>query len=193
MKRKRRELTPEEARRRAMRFLFCCSCGTLHLGDPAATTDLCAHCQGSKFRLASVEMVTQPIPSVRWPRPLSAEDIEKIRRAAVIDWTKCPDVELSGLLWRMKGTQIPVRAILDDAEAECSAEEADPDESLPLVALRRHIGRRIDAVRRILLFAYQSEVTAIIGPAGSAPPMSAEAQARLRTLARRVLALRPFT
>ena len=60
---------PEEARRRQMRFLFCCSCGTLHLGDPAATTDLCANCQGSKFRLASIEMVTQPIPSVRWPRP----------------------------------------------------------------------------------------------------------------------------
>jgi hypothetical protein len=82
MTRKRRELSPEEARRRALRFLFCCSCGTLHLGDPAATTDLCANCQGSKFRLASVEMVTQPIPSVRWPRPFSAEDIEKIERAA---------------------------------------------------------------------------------------------------------------
>ena len=76
------DISPEEARRRALRFLFCCSCGTLHLGDPAATTDLCANCQGSKFRLASVEMVTQPIPSVRWPRPFSAEDIEKIERAA---------------------------------------------------------------------------------------------------------------
>jgi hypothetical protein len=111
----------------------------------------------------------------------------------MIDWSRCPDVERSADgAWRIKGTQIPVQAILDNAEAECSAEEADPDKSLPLVALRRHIGRRIDAVRRILLFAYQSEVTAIIGPAGPAPPMSAEAQARLRTLARRVLALRPL-
>jgi hypothetical protein len=55
--------------RRAMRYLLCRSCGALHLGTPAATTDHCANCGGSKFRLASVEMVTQPIPSVRWPRP----------------------------------------------------------------------------------------------------------------------------
>ena len=73
-------MTDDEIRR-AMRYLLCRSCGTLHLGTPVATTDLCANCQGSKFRLASIEMVTQPVPSVRWPRPFSAEDIEMIERA----------------------------------------------------------------------------------------------------------------
>jgi hypothetical protein len=70
-----------KAQRRAMRYLLCRSCGALHLGTPAATTDLCANCGGSKFRLASIEMVTQPIPSVRWPRPFSAEDREMIEAA----------------------------------------------------------------------------------------------------------------
>jgi predicted nucleic acid-binding Zn-ribbon protein len=73
-------MTDDETRR-AMRYLLCRSCGALHLGTPAATTDLCANCGGSKFRLASIEMVTQPIPSVRWPRPFSAEEMQRRRDA----------------------------------------------------------------------------------------------------------------
>ena len=48
------------------------------------------------------------------------------------DWTNCPDVErtlgkLSGA-WCVRGTRIPVQAIIDNAEAGCSAEEiAGPD------------------------------------------------------------------
>jgi uncharacterized protein (DUF433 family) len=57
----------------------------------------------------------------------------RIREAArlAMDWSQCPDVErtadtLSGA-WRIKGTRIPVQAIIDNAE-DCTPEEiAGPD------------------------------------------------------------------
>jgi uncharacterized protein (DUF433 family) len=103
----------------------------------------------------------------------------------MIDWSRCPDVEsvpgrCSGQPV-VKGTRLTVDAILNNAEAGCSAEE---------IATEIFEGVTVEQVRRILRFAYQSEITAIIGPAGPAPPMSAEAQARLHTLTRKVLALR---
>ena len=69
-----------------------------------------------------------------------------------------------------------VQGILDNAEDADPEEIAGPDiyPDIPL-----------DVVRRMLRFAYQSEITAIIGPAEPpAPPLSAEAQARLDTLRR---------
>jgi uncharacterized protein (DUF433 family) len=104
----------------------------------------------------------------------------------MIDWSRGPDVErsadtLSGA-WRIKGTRIPVQAILDNAE-DCTPEEIAGPDIYPSIP--------VDIVRRILRFAYQSEITAIIGPAEPPwPPFSAEAHARLDTLVRKVLALR---
>jgi uncharacterized protein (DUF433 family) len=66
----------------------------------------------------------------------------------MIGWTNCPDVErtadtLSGA-WRVKGTRIPVQAILDNAE-ECSPEEIAGPDIYPELS--------VDVVRRILDFA----------------------------------------
>jgi uncharacterized protein (DUF433 family) len=66
----------------------------------------------------------------------------------MIDWTACPDVErtpgkVSGA-WCVKGTRIPVQAILDNA-ADATAEEiATEIYDLPL-----------EVVRRILAYASQ--------------------------------------
>jgi uncharacterized protein (DUF433 family) len=66
----------------------------------------------------------------------------------IIDWSRCPDVErsadtLSGA-WRIKGTRIPVQAIIDNAE-DCTPEEIAGPDIYPDLA--------IDVVRRILAFA----------------------------------------
>jgi hypothetical protein len=75
-----------------------------------------------------------------------------------------------------------VAGILDNAEAGCSAEEI-AGEIFPSVT--------IEQVRAILRHAYQSEVVSIIGPAEPPfPPVTPETDARLRTLTRRLLALR---
>jgi hypothetical protein len=57
----------------------------------------------------------------------------------VIDWSRCPDVEsvpdrCSGA-WVVKGTRIPVQAILDNAEAGCSAEEIAGPNTTPAFRL----------------------------------------------------------
>src|SRR5215469_685705 len=82
-----------------------------------------------------------------------------------IDWSQCPDVEsvpgrCSGA-WVARDSRVMVEGILDNAE-DCSVEEVADMFELP-----------VDQVRRILRFAYQKEVTAIIGPAEppSFPPM----------------------
>jgi uncharacterized protein (DUF433 family) len=66
----------------------------------------------------------------------------------MIDWTNCPDVErtadtLSGA-WRIKGTRIPVQAILDNAE-DCTPEQIAGPDIYPELS--------VDLVRRILAFA----------------------------------------
>ena len=61
-----------------------------------------------------------------------------------IDWSRCEDVEsvpgrLSGA-WVIKGTRVPAQAIVDNAQAGCSAEEiAGPDifPSIPLAVVQR--------------------------------------------------------
>lgn len=102
-----------------------------------------------------------------------------------IDWSRCPDAEsvpgrCSGA-WVVKGTRVIVEScILDNADAGCSADEIADMFTLP-----------VDVVRRILRFAYQSEIIAIIGPAEPPwPPFTAEAQARLNTLVCKVKGLR---
>jgi len=100
------------------------------------------------------------------------------------DWSRCPDAEsipgkVSGA-WCVKGHRVRCQDILDNAEAGCTPEEI----------AREIYDLDVEMVRRVLRFAYQSEITAIIGPAGPAPPLSAEAQARLDTLVRKVMALR---
>jgi len=67
----------------------------------------------------------------------------------MIDWTACPDVErtpgkVSGA-WCVKGTRIPVQAILDNAE-DFTAEQI----------AREIYDLDADTVRRILAFASQS-------------------------------------
>jgi uncharacterized protein (DUF433 family) len=66
----------------------------------------------------------------------------------MIDWTLCPDVErtpgkVSGA-WCVKGTRIPVQAIIDNAEDYSPEEIAGPDIYPEL---------SVDVVRRILAFA----------------------------------------
>ena len=66
----------------------------------------------------------------------------------MIDWSQCPDVEsvpgrCSGA-WVVKDTRLTVDAILNNAEAGCSAEEI-AREIFPSVT--------VEQVRRILAFA----------------------------------------
>jgi uncharacterized protein (DUF433 family) len=68
--------------------------------------------------------------------------------SAMIDWTKCPDVEsvpgrCSGQPV-VKGTRIPVEAILANAE-ECTPEEIAGPDIYPELS--------VDVVRRVLRFA----------------------------------------
>jgi uncharacterized protein (DUF433 family) len=65
-----------------------------------------------------------------------------------IDWSKCPDVDrdpgkCSGA-WCVKGTRIPVQAILDNAD-DCTPEEIAGPDIYPDLS--------VDVVRRILKFA----------------------------------------
>jgi uncharacterized protein (DUF433 family) len=64
-----------------------------------------------------------------------------------IDWSQCPDVEsvpgrVSGA-WVLKGTRVQAQAIVDNAKAECSAEQIATEIFEPPV----------DQVRRVLRFA----------------------------------------
>jgi uncharacterized protein (DUF433 family) len=66
-----------------------------------------------------------------------------------VDWSQCPDVErtpgkCSGA-WCVKGTRVPVQAIIDNFEGGCSAEEIAGLDIYPSILF--------DAVRRILAFA----------------------------------------
>jgi uncharacterized protein (DUF433 family) len=66
----------------------------------------------------------------------------------MIDWTNCPDAErtpgkVSGA-WCVKGTRIPVQAIIDNAE-DCSPEEIAGPDIYPELS--------VDVVKRILAFA----------------------------------------
>jgi uncharacterized protein (DUF433 family) len=101
-----------------------------------------------------------------------------------IDWSQCPDVESVPDRCHgapvVKGTRVMVQAIIDNAEAGCSAEQI----------AREIYDLDLNVVRRVLRFAYNSEIAAIIGPARPAPPLSTKAQARLDTLICKVLALR---
>ena len=52
-----------------------------------------------------------------------------------IDWTRCRDAErtpgkVSGA-WCVKGTRIPVQAIIDNAPEGCTAEEIAGDRHIP--------------------------------------------------------------
>jgi len=65
-----------------------------------------------------------------------------------IDWTDCPDVEhipgkVSGQLI-VKGTRIPVQAVLDNAEDGNTAEQ---------IAAEIYDGLPVDRARRIIAFA----------------------------------------
>ena len=67
----------------------------------------------------------------------------------MIDWSQCPDAEsipdrCSGE-WVVRGTRIPVQAILDNAEAGCTPEEIAGPDIYPSIP--------VDVVRRILAFA----------------------------------------
>ena len=66
----------------------------------------------------------------------------------MIDWSLCPDAEripgkVSGA-WLVKGTRIPVQAVLDNAGDGYPAED---------IASEIHEGLPIDRARRIIAFA----------------------------------------
>ena len=66
-----------------------------------------------------------------------------------IDWTRCRDAErtpgkVSGA-WCVKGTRIPVQAIINNAREGCTAEEIAGDDIFPSIP--------VDVVRRILAYA----------------------------------------
>ena len=66
----------------------------------------------------------------------------------MIDWSKCQDIEripgkVSGA-WLVKGTHIPVQAVLDNAEDGYTAEE---------IASEIYEGLPVDRARRIIAFA----------------------------------------
>jgi uncharacterized protein (DUF433 family) len=66
-----------------------------------------------------------------------------------MDWSRCPDVERTpGKVWGawcVKGTRLPVQAIIDIADAECTAEE---------IATEIYEGVPVEVVKRILQFAH---------------------------------------
>jgi uncharacterized protein (DUF433 family) len=116
--------------------------------------------------------------------PLGDEFFSQAKRAAMIDWTKCQDVEsVPGRCHGapvVKGTRVIVESCILGNADDYSAEEVADMFAVP-----------VEVVVRILRFAYQSEITAIIGPAEPPwPAFTAEAKARLDTLVRKVLALR---
>jgi uncharacterized protein (DUF433 family) len=97
----------------------------------------------------------------------------------MIDWTNCPDVEsvpdrCSGA-WVVKDSRVPVQGILDNAE-DCTAEEIGTEIfELP-----------VDAVRRVLRFAYQSELQAISKARRQWPSLSRDYQIRADVLRRKL-------
>ena len=65
----------------------------------------------------------------------------------MIDWSECQDAEpipgkMSGT-WLVKGTRIPVRAVLDNAKDRYSAEE---------IASALYEGLPVDWARRVIAF-----------------------------------------
>jgi uncharacterized protein (DUF433 family) len=83
---------------------------------------------------------------------LDAEFFAKARHPMLIDWSRCPDVErtpgkVSGA-WCVKGTRCPVWAIMNNADS--TAEEIADMFEVP-----------VQQVRRILLFAYKSELNSL--------------------------------
>ena len=92
------------------------------------------------------------------PRQLTPEEARRLDEAQIdysdippldqVDWTNCPDVEsvpgrCSGQPV-VKGTRLTVDAILNNAEAGCSAEE---------IATEIFEGVTVEQVRRILAYA----------------------------------------
>ena len=66
----------------------------------------------------------------------------------MIDWSECQDAEripgkVSGA-WLVKGTRIPVQAVLDNADDGYSAEE---------IASTIYEGLHVDRARRVIAFA----------------------------------------
>jgi uncharacterized protein (DUF433 family) len=87
-----------------------------------------------------------PQPSNLIFRQVNRRDRHHI--GVMIDWTACPDVErtpgkVSGA-WCVKGTRIPLQAILDNAE-DCTPEEIAGPDIFPSLT--------VDGVRRILAYA----------------------------------------
>ena len=73
----------------------------------------------------------------------------------MIDWSECQDAEripgkVSGA-WLVKGTRIPVQAVLDNADDGYSAEE---------IASTIYEGLPVDRARRIIAFAQMRAVHA---------------------------------
>jgi uncharacterized protein (DUF433 family) len=93
-------------------------------------------------------------PIARWPKqgrwlPFRSESAYI---GAMIDWSKCPDVEqapgkVSGTPL-IKGTRIPVQAVLDNAKYGYTPEQ---------IAAEIYEGLPVDRARRVIAFARQHE------------------------------------
>jgi uncharacterized protein (DUF433 family) len=143
-------------------------------------------------------MITRYRPDPENPRRLTEEEARALDETPIdysdippmfddIDWSQCPEVEsvpgrCSGA-WVVKDSRVIVEScILDNTDAGATPEE---------IADWFEVPGGVDVVRRILRFAYQFEVTAIIGPAEPPfPPMTPETRSRLDTLTRRLRELR---
>src|SRR5262249_29129827 len=80
-------------------------------------------------------------------------DIQEPDSATLIDWSQCLDAERvpdrCGRGWVVKGTRIPVRDILDNAE-DCTPEQIAGPCIFPSLTVAQ--------VRRVLRFAYQAQI-----------------------------------
>jgi uncharacterized protein (DUF433 family) len=94
-----------------------------------------------------------------------------------MDWSRCPDVERTpGKVWGewcVKGTRLPVQAIIDIADARCTAEkiateiyEGVPVEVVKDFTIRLHRAVAGD-VRRVARLAGFPQATTPVRPAGA--------------------------
>lgn len=73
----------------------------------------------------------------------------------MIDWSKCPDAEsvpdkMFGA-WVVRGTRVPVQAVLDNADDGYTAEQ---------IATEIYHGLPVELTRRVIAFARKAKVAA---------------------------------
>jgi uncharacterized protein (DUF433 family) len=99
---------------------------------------------------------------------------------AGMDWSRCPDAERTPCKvwggWCVKGTRLPVQAIIDIADAGCTAEK---------ICTEIYEGVPVEVVKRILQFAYVALLRAMFAEWRDWP-VSRRRQRRLDRLERQL-------